>query len=439
MAQAPDNRTPGIAAERPLLARSLWAAGAPPPPPCPPLEGEATADVCVVGGGYAGLSAALHLAEAGASVRLLEAQHPGWGASGRNGGQVGVGQRVDQPQLEGMTDPATARMAWEIGRDAAALVRDLVARHAIACAFKPGVMYVSHRPRLDPGYRVYADHMTATYGHDAVYLSPAEVRARLGARGVSAGVLEPSGGHLHPLAYARGLAAAAEAAGAVIHERTRVLAIDGAVGALRVRTEAGTLACDRVVVACNGYLGGLEPQVAARVMPINNFVCATEPLPEDRARALIRDDVAVADSRFVVNYYRLSEDRRLLFGGGESYGWRFPRDLKGFVRARMLRVFPQLADVAVTHAWGGTLAITPTRLPFFAELRPGVLTASGYSGSGVALATMAGAVLAEALTGERRRFEAMARLPVPAFPGGARLRRPLLVAAMLLAQLRDAL
>ena len=427
------NEAPGV------WPRSWYLDTAPPAPERPPLQGAARAEVCVIGAGYTGLSTALHLAERGVAVRVVEAQFAGWGASGRNGGQVGVGQRVDQPQLERMTDPDTARAAWEIGRDAAALVRALVARHAIACAFKPGVMYVSHRRRLDAGSRAYAEHMAARHGHDAVYLDPAEVRDRLGARGVSAAVLEPSAGHLHPLSYARGLAAAAEAAGAVIHERSRVLAIEGREGALRVRVEGGELACDRAVLACNGYLGGLDPKVAARVMPINNFVCATEPLPRDRARALIRDDVAVADSRFVVNYYRLTEDRRLLFGGGESYGWRFPRDLPGFVRARMLRVFPQLADVAVTHAWGGTLAITPTRLPYFAEPRPGVLTASGYSGSGVALATMAGAVLAEALTGERRRFEAMARLPVPAFPGGARLRRPLLVAAMLLAQLRDAL
>ena len=419
--------------------RSWYVDSAVPAPDRPALSGEARAEVCVIGAGYTGLSAALHLAERGVSVAVLEAQHAGWGASGRNGGQIGVGQRVDQPVLERMTDPETARIAWEIGRDAAALVRTLVARHAIPCALKPGVMYVSHRRRLDRGYRDYAAHMAARYGHDAVYLPPEEVRARLGAKGVSAGVLEPSGGHLHPLTYARGLATVAEAAGGRIFERSEAIAIEGRPGAMTVRTAAGLVRCGSVVVACNGYLGDLLPEAAARVMPINNFILATEPLPEDRARSLIRDDVAVADSRFVVNYYRLSEDRRMLFGGGESYGWKFPSDLKGFVRARMLRVFPQLADVAVTHAWGGTLAITPSRLPLWGELRPGVFNASGYSGSGVALATMAGQVLADALTGDRRRLEAMARLPVPRFPGGTLLRRPVLVAAMLLAQARDAL
>ncbi|MGM0586689.1 MAG: NAD(P)/FAD-dependent oxidoreductase [Pseudomonadota bacterium] len=415
--------------------RSWHVESAPPFPDQPPLRGEAKADVCVIGAGYTGLSAALHLAQRGASVIVLEAQRTGWGASGRNGGQVGVGQRVEQPKLERMTDPDTSRAAWEIGRDAAALVRELVAEHEIPCALKPGVMHVNHRARFDEDARRYVEHMAKTYGHDAEYLDPDEVAARLGASGVSAGVLEPSGAHLHPLAYARGLARAALEAGAVIHERSQALEIDGTT----VRTAEGAVRARQVIVAANGYLGRLLPEVAGRVMPINNFVLATEPLGEGMARTLIRDDVAVSDSRFVVNYYRLSEDRRMLFGGGESYGWRFPRDLKSFVRRRMLRVFPQLEEAQVTHVWGGTLAITPTRLPVWGEIRPGVFNASGYSGSGVALATMAGAILSEALAGERRRLEVMARLPTPRFPGGPALRRPTLIAAMLLARLRDAL
>ena len=423
------NETPGA------LPPSWYAHSAAPFPPQPPLEGEVRADVCVIGGGYTGLSTALHLAERGVRVILLEAHRVGWGASGRNGGQIGVGQRVDPETIARLADEGLARDAFVLGRDAALYVRELVERHAIDCALKPGVMYVNHRARFDAATRAHAEHLAKAYDHDAVYLSPKEVSDRLGAVEVSGGMLEPSGGHLHPLAYARGLARAALAAGATLHEMTEATAIEGTT----VQTARGRVLADRVVVACNGYLGKLLPEVAAKVMPINNFVLATEPLGERRAAALIRDDLAVADSRFVVNYYRLSEDRRMLFGGGESYGWIFPRDLKGFVRKRMLAVFPQLADVKVTHAWGGTLAITPTRLPVWGELRPGVFNASGYSGSGVALATMAGAVLAEAIGGVRRRLETMARLPVPAFPGGARLRQPILVAAMLLARMRDAL
>ena len=420
---------------------SWYVESAAPAPDRPALAGSVRADVCVIGAGYCGLSTALHLAEAGASVVVLEAQRAGWGASGRNGGQIGVGQRVEQPALDRMVDPDTARLAWEVGRDAAAKVKRLVRERGVDCALKDGVIYANHRARFDAPTREYAEYMAARHGADFRYLPPDEVAERIGARGLSGGIEKPSGGHLHPLDYARGLARLAEDAGAVIHELTRAAAIEGDPAAgLRVRTEGGgEVRAGRVVVAANGYLGRLLPEAGARLLPINNFVLATEPLPEARARRVLRDDVAVADSRFVVNYWRLSRDRRLIFGGGESYGWRFPRDLKGYVRARMLRLYPDLADVAVTHAWGGTLAITLTRLPVWGELRPGVFAALGWSGSGVALATMAGEVIAEALAGERRRFDAMARLPSPELPGGRRLRRPGLIAAMLIARLRDAL
>jgi len=414
---------------------SWYLASARPAPERPSLEAEVEAEVCVIGAGFTGLSTALHLAERNVETVVVEAQRAGWGASGRNGGQIGVGQRVEQPDLEKMVDAETARGAWEIGRDAAALVKELVARHGIECALKDGLMYVNHRARLDAPVRDYAEHMRASYGADYRYLSPAEVAERCAVADVSGGLFKPSGGHLHPLDYARGLAAAAESAGARIFELAEAIEIEGTT----VRTPQGAVRARHVVVACNGYLGKLLPEAAARVMPINNFVVATEPLSDDRARSLIRDDVAIADSRFVVNYYRLSEDRRMLFGGGESYGWTFPRDVAGLVRPKMLKVFPDLADVAVTHAWGGTLAITPSRLPVWGELRPGVYNASGYSGSGVALATMAGKVLAEALTGDRRRLEVMSRLPVPRFPGGDALRRPILLAAMLWAQVADRL
>ncbi|MEC9435058.1 MAG: FAD-binding oxidoreductase [Pseudomonadota bacterium] len=417
------------------LPPSWYVASAPAFPDQPQLDGTVTADVCVIGAGFTGLSTALRLAETGVSVVVVEAHRVGWGASGRNGGQVGVGQRQEPEYIAARADPGLARAAWEIGRDAARLVRDMATTGGIEAGYRPGVMYVNHRPRYDAGTKAHVDFMRGEYGHDVEYLPPEEVRARLGARGMSAGLLEPSGGHLHPLAFARGLAARALAAGARIYERTEATWLDGT----RVIAATGEVRAERVVVACNGYLGTLLPEVAAKTMPINNFIVATEPLAPDLRRALIRDDVAVADSRFVVNYFRLSEDGRMLFGGGESYGWRFPRDIAALVRPRMLALFPQLAEARIDHAWGGTLAITPTRLPVWGEIRPGVLNASGYSGSGVALATMAGTVLAEWIAGDRRRFETMAALPVPRFPGGAALRRPALWAAMLLAQIRDAL
>jgi gamma-glutamylputrescine oxidase len=207
---------------------------------------------------------------------------------------------------------------------------------------------------------------------------------------------------------------------------------------LRVATDAGHVEADHLILACNGYLGGLERKVAARVMPINNFIVATEPLGEDAARVLTRD-VAVADTKFVVNYFRLSHDKRLLFGGGESYGYRFPRDIRATVSRPMLEIFPHLGDVTLDYAWGGTLAITMRRMPYLAQVAPNILSASGYSGHGLGMATLAGRLMAEAVRGRSEGFDCMARVPCPAFPGGAALRNPLLVLAMSWFALRDRL
>jgi gamma-glutamylputrescine oxidase len=264
------------------------------------------------------------------------------------------------------------------------------------------------------------------------------MRDMLGARGCSGGSLDMGAGHLHPLNYALGLAAAARAAGARLYERSEVFEVTAGDPVL-VRTAAGRVRSKYLVYACNGYLGALEPRVADRVMPINNFIIATEPLGERRARELIRDDVCVSDSRFVINYYRLSSDKRLLFGGGENYGYRFPADIKAFVRRPMLEVYPQLADAKIDYGWGGTLAITMSRLPHFERLAGNILSIGGYSGSGVALATGAGRFAAEAIDGVATRFDFMKSLPTPRFPGGTRWRNALLVLAMTWYSLRDRL
>jgi gamma-glutamylputrescine oxidase len=416
---------------------SWYAATAAPLRRFPPLAGEVEADVCVVGGGYTGLSAALHLAEAGYDVVLLEAQRVGFGASGRNGGQVGSGQRRDQDWLERRLGAARARMLWDMAEEAKALVRALVARHGIACELRPGIIHAAHRPAHAAEYRAEAEKLARDYGYDLVEpLDRAGLAALLDSPAYFGGALDRGGAHLHPLNYALGLARAAAAAGARICEGSRAEAIGEGP---EVRTAAGRVRARFLLVACNGYLGGLLPAVAARVMPINNFIVATAPLGEARARGLIRNDAAVADSRFVVNYFRLSADRRLLFGGGESYGWRFPADIAEVVRPRMLGVFPQLADVAIEYAWGGTLAITVNRLPAFQRLGPGVFSVGGYSGHGVALATLAGKLMAEAVQGTAGRFDVFARLPQRDFPGGAALRWPLLVLAMSWYALRDRL
>ena len=243
-------------------------------------------------------------------------------------------------------------------------------------------------------------------------------------------------GHLHPLNYALGLGNAAAKAGVRIFERTPVLDVEkGKI--VRVRTESGSVRAGTVLLACNGYIGGLDKTVSAHVMPINNFIIATEPLSPDLAQSLIGNGAAVADSRNVVNYYRLSEDNRLLFGGGETYSYRFPEDIKAFVRKPMLRVYPQLADVVIDYGWGGTLGITMTRMPHLIKLSPNLLSAAGYSGHGVAAATLCGKLMAETITGKPDRFDLMASLPNPRFPGGSAIRTPLLVLAMLYYALRD--
>ena len=414
---------------------SWYADTAIPHPVSPPLDGDIQTEIAVVGAGYTGLSAALHLAQAGRKVVLVDAHRVGWGASGRNGGQVGSGQRVDQPDLEESHGPDAARDLWNIGQDAKALVKSLIAKHAIPCDLSPGIIYTDHRQRYGADTRAYVDHMNRHYDTALTYLDADAVRDRIGTTTYFSGLHDPDGAHLHPLNYALGLAAAARAAGVQIYENTPVTERQGRV----LITPNGRITADHVVLACNGYLGALDEQVSRHVMPINNFIVATEPLGETLARDLIRENEAVADSRFVVNYFRLSRDHRLLFGGGESYSYRFPRDLAAKARKPMVEIFPQLADAKITHAWGGTLAITLSRLPYLRRLEQGVISASGYSGHGVALATLSGALMAEAITGDSPRFDTMARLAHRAFPGPRRWRTPLLALAMSWYALRDRL
>lgn len=418
--------------------RSWYAETAEPLPPFPAAKGALSADVCIVGAGFTGLSAALHLAGRGYDVVLLDAHRVGWGASGRNGGQVGTGQRLDQETLEGMLGRDHARALWDLAQEAVALTRALAARHAPEAGWADGIVHACHRPRLVPAAHAHAEKMARDYGYDRIRpLGREEMRALVGSAAYHGGDLDMGGGHLHPLRYALGLARAAAAAGVRIHEHSTVRRIvegDPAV----VETEAATVTARHVLLACNGYLGPLERRTAARVMPINNFIVATEPLAPALRASVLSADHAVADSKFVINYFRLSEDGRLLFGGAESYGYRFP-DIAALVRKPMLEIFPQLAATQVTHAWGGTLGITVNRMPHFERLRGNILTASGYSGHGVALATLGGKLAAEAVAGQAERFDLMAQVPTRPFPGGVALRWPLLVLAMVWFSLRDRL
>jgi gamma-glutamylputrescine oxidase len=402
----------------------------------PPLRGTHRADVCVIGAGYTGLSSALHLAERGYRVIVLEAGRVAWGASGRNGGQCSVGQRKPQDELEAAFGRETAQTLWELSLEAVATVRELIERFEIDCDLKRGNLQVALKRSDARWYRQYADYMRQSYGFGMRYVEGDELAHLSGSTAFRGGLVEYASAHLHPLNYALGLAGAATRLGARIFEQSRVLSYDRA-SPTRVTTPDGTVLADYVVLACNGYLGRLEPRIAGRIMPINNFIIATEVLSPERRAQLNPEDLCAFDARFVVNFWKLSGDGRMLFGGGENYTRRFPADIRPFVRKRMLTVYPQLADAAIDYGWGGTLAVTMNRMPCFGRLDPAVFYALGFSGHGVQIATLAGKLIAEAVAGTAERFDLMSRIPSPSFPGGTLLRWPGLVAGMLYHALRD--
>lgn len=397
----------------------------------PKLEGDLTADVCVIGAGFTGLGAALELARRGARVVVLEGATVGSGGTGRNGGQVHPGQRREQDWLEQVVGEDDARRLWALSEEARANLHTLIAE--IDCDWRPGLIQARHRPAGGEHEAAYAALMAERYDYPLLEVVDRDRMAHLlGTERYFGGLIDHGGGHLNPLKLALGMARLAEAAGAAICENSRVTAIDG----LTVRTESGSVACERVILSGDGYLDGLVPALGARVMPINNFIAVTEPLDDP---AILPGDMAAADSRFVIRYWRKTPDGRLLFGGGENYTPWFPSDIAGFVRRHMLGTYPQLAGARITHAWGGTLGVTVKRLPYVGEPMPGVLAATGYSGQGVMLAPYFGKLLAQAALGEAAVLEPLRRLPTPAFPGGRWLRWPALAAGMSWYALRDRL
>ena len=417
---------------------SWYAASTDLPPERPPLDGDAAVDLAIVGAGYTGLWAGLTAARAGLSVLILDAHRAGFGASGRNGGQVSSGFNKGQAWLARKMGDGPASAAWDVAETAKAQVRDFCAAHAPEAAYRPGVAHGEYSRKDAEAARAEVDHLRATYGYDAITaLDADEMQALVKTPLYQGGLIDRGAGHLHPLRYALALAREAEAAGARIVERTEVTRI--VPGRLvRLETPHGSVTADHAILAGNGYLPGIAPEVAGHVMPINSFIAATEPLP-DRWQEVLAEDIAVADSRFVVNYYRFSEDRRFLFGGRESYTIGFPTDIQSALVRRMETLFPQLEGVAISHVWGGTLGITMSRLPALQRVAPNVLSGAGFSGHGVALSGMAGRIMAEAVLGQAGRFDTLAALPVPPFPGGAALRAPLLTLGMTWYSLRDRL
>ena len=411
---------------------SYYASLQPPMPEYAPLRGAVVADVCVVGGGITGLSAALHAAQAGLDVVVLEAARFGWGASGRNGGQVGSGFNWDQPQLEKKLGTDAAAQLWGQAEAAKALTRDLIKTHAPDADYRPGIVHAFSKTHEADSHADHVAHMIDRYDHPLELWSAEAMAARLGTQAFAGGVVDMSAGFCNPLAYVAGLARACDAVGVRLHEHSEVHHLTSGT----VRTGGGEVRASHVVHATNGLGPHLTRPVAARVLPINNFIAVTEPLGD---AAPMTNPVAVADSRFVVNYFWQTRDGRLVYGGGESYGKRYPSDIAARVRGNLARVYPELADVRFDHAWGGTLAVTATRLPYVADLGGGIFAAGGYSGHGLALSGLAGKALAEAICGNRWRLELLSTLPVPALPGGRMFGGVMATAGMMLAAGMDRL
>ena len=405
----------------------------------PQAKGAISCDVCVVGAGFTGMSTAYHLAQRGYDVVVLDAQRVGFGASGRNGGQVSVGQRREQDELEALFGAAHARQLWDIGGQAVELVRDLCGKDEVRTTFHDGIIEAAHRKRDVAGYHAYAAHLADKYDHETIRpLGLEECRHLVNSPAYYGGTLDTKAGHVNPLELVFGLTRLAVKAGARIFEQSKVTSIKEGAPAV-VATDGAQVTARFVVLGCNGYLGNLEKRTAQRVMPINNFIVATAPMDPAQQEEIIRNNYAVADGKFVVNYFRFSDDNRLLFGGTESYGYTFPKDIAGSVLRPLSEIFPQLSNVDITHAWGGTLGITMNRLPHFERLSGNIFTMSGFSGAGVALGTLSGQIAADAIAGQAERFDVMAAIPTPAFPGGRWFRSLLLVLAMLWYSLRDKL
>jgi gamma-glutamylputrescine oxidase len=422
-----------------VAGTSYYSLSALPAPDRPPLAGQIEADVCVVGGGIAGCSTALHLAERGYRVVLLEAQRIGFGASGRSGGQAIAGYACGQHKLERQVGFENARRMWDISVEGLRLIRDRVERHAIECDLHWGQVHVALKARQRDDLLEERQDLEGRYGYRELrFLERPEVESLLATTRYCAGLYDAGGAHLHPLDYTRGLAAAAQAAGVQIFENSAVTALHIADPAV-VSTEGGSVRARFVALCCNAYGDPLIPALRARIMPVGTYIVATEPLGQARIEQLMRENVGVTDSNFVLDYFRRSTDHRLLFGGRVSYSGMDAFDTARATRRRMLKVFPQLADVRIEFAWGGYVDITMNRAPDFNRLAPNVYYLQGFSGHGIALTGIAGQLVAEAIAGQAERFDVFTKLRHRKFPGGPALRTPALVLAMLWYRLRDLL
>lgn len=404
-------------------------------PEYPTLDGDCDCDVVVIGGGFTGLSAAFHLANAGTNVVLVEAHRLGDGASGRNGGQFGSGHHCDILELEKQYGFERSRALWEMAEKAKASLHDLASNAGFDFEYKCGQLSPMHKRRFEAKKRAEIEVINERYDyHDLIWLDQEEMSGKLGSHDYFGGSQDKGTGHFHPLKYLVGLAKAAANSGANIFENTSALNIKKS-SRIKIQTNRCVITADKCLLAVNGYHGGLEKQTARHIMPIQSFIIATEPLPQDSG--IIPDGEAVDDSRNLVRYFRKSSDNRLLFGGRNPFGSRNPSDAGKGIHRQMCAVYPSLKNIKITHQWGGSVATTIPRMPFVREVKPGIWSIGGYSGHGVVLSNYAGRLIAEKFLGISGELDHLSDLEIPPFPGGQMMRSPLLYLAMMWYSLRD--
>lgn len=426
--------TPSAAIE---LPRTVYG-GASDFPAQPQLEGSQRADVCILGAGLTGLSTAIELAGAGLNVVILEGQRVGWGASGRNGGQAIFGFGCDQSKIAAEVGMEQSRRIFDWSLEGLRLIHERCQAHDIDCDWRPGHAHVPIKQRQVHELQAWRADLAENYGYALPWWQREELRAQLASDRYLGALFDPNSGHLDPLKYVRGLARAALSLGVRIFEASPVTHLERGDKPV-LRTARGEVHCDFAVLAGNAYVHGIAPELDSRIMPVGTYIGATEPLGTERAGELIRNDMAVADVNWALDYFRLGRDQRLLFGGRASYSTLPPPNLRGTLQRRMARVFPQLADVRMETVWGGYVDISMNRGPHWGRLGANVYFAQGFSGHGVAATGLAGRVIAEAIRGQAERLDAFAQISHRPFPGGRVFRTPMLVAAMAWFKLRDAL
>lgn len=417
--------------------KSWYAASVPPYPVQPMLTGHQSADICILGAGIFGLSTAIELAEAGYQVIVLEAERIGWGASGRSGGQVIFGFGCDQAKTAAMVGKEDSKKLFDWSLEGIRLLHERCAKYAIDCDWRDSHAHVPIKPRQVLELKQWQRDLTENYNYDVQWWEQDRLRETIASDRYLGALVDPKSGHLHPLKYTQGLANAARSLGVRIFENTKVQAL--ARGNKPVfKTASGEVSCDFAVLAGNAYVQGIAPELDSKIMPVGTYIGATEPLGPERAQELIKNDMAVADINWALDYFRLSADHRLLFGGRASYSTLPPPNLAGTLHHRMTRVFPTLAKVKLDYVWGGYVDISRNRAPHWGRLGHNIYFAQGFSGHGVAATGLAGRIISEAIRGQSQRLDVFAKIPHRPFPGGRTFRTPLLVAAMAWYKLRDA-